>query len=270
MGALLERFDLDGKAIVVTGGGRGLGRGMAHALSEAGARVMLAARTQSQLDATAEEIRSRGGTVATFAADVTDSKQVDALVAACVREYGRIDVMFANAGGGGGPNVDFWEYPDDAFEQVLATNLKSTFYSCRAASKAMVEQGAGGVLVTTASGTALRGNRGFAYPTAKGGVISLTKSMATMLAGHSIRANCIVPGYVSQNDPKDEQEREQRAQRGTFMPVQRLGEWWELGPLAVFLASEASSYITGETYIIDGGGLAGGLGPIKFRPQHEW
>ena len=267
---MLERFDLDGKAIVVTGGGRGLGRGMAHALSEAGARLMIAARTQSQLDATAEEIRSRGGTVATFAADVTDSAQVNALVAACVREYGRIDVMFANAGGGGGSNAEFWEYPDDAFEQVLATNLKSTFYSCRAASKAMVEHGTGGVLVTTASGTALRGNRGFAYPTAKGGVISLTKSMATMLAGHNIRANCIVPGYVSQNDPKDEQEREQRAQRGTFMPVQRLGEWWELGPLAVFLASEASSYITGETYIIDGGGLAGGLGPIKFRPQHEW
>jgi 2-deoxy-D-gluconate 3-dehydrogenase len=267
---LLERFDLDGKAIVVTGGGRGLGRGMAHALSEAGARLMIAARTQSQLDATAEEIRSRGGTVATFAADVTDSAQVNALVAACVREYGRIDVMFANAGGGAGSNAEFWEYPDDAFEQVLATNLKSSFYSCRAASKAMVEQGTGGVLVTTASGTALRGNRGFAYPTAKGGVISLTKSMATMLAGHNIRANCIVPGYVSQNDPKDEQEREQRAQRGTFMPVQRLGEWWELGPLAVFLASEASSYVTGETYIIDGGGLAGGLGPIKFRPQHEW
>lgn len=267
---MLERFDLDGKAIVVTGGGRGLGRGMAHALAEAGARVMLAARTQSQLDATAGEIRARGGAVATFAADVTDSKQVDALVAACAREYGRIDVMFANAGGGGGPDVDFWEYPDAAFDQMLATNLKSAFYSCRAAAKAMVEQGTGGVLVTTASGTALRGNRGFAYPTAKGGVISLTKSMATMLAGHGIRANCIVPGYVSQTDPKDDQERAQRAQRGTFVPAQRLGEWWELGPLAVFLASEASSYITGETYIIDGGGLAGGLGPIKFRPRHEW
>lgn len=269
---MLERFDLDGKAIVVTGGGRGLGRGMAHALAEAGARVMLAARTQAQLDSTAEEIRSRGGTIATCRTDVTDSKQVDALVAACVREYGRIDVLFANAGGGGGPGpeVDFWEYPDDAFDQMLATNLKSTFYSCRAAAKAMVEQGGGGVLVTTASGTALRGNRNFAYPTAKGGVISLTKSIATMLAGHGIRANCIVPGYVSQTDPKDEQEREQRAQRGTFIPVQRLGEWWELGPLAVFLASDASSYITGETYIIDGGGLAGGLGPIKFRPQHEW
>jgi NAD(P)-dependent dehydrogenase (short-subunit alcohol dehydrogenase family) len=266
---VLERFDLDGKAIVVTGGGRGLGRGMAHALAEAGARLVLAARTQSQLDATAAEIRAQGGTVIGVPTDVTDSKQVDALVAACVREYGRIDVLFANAGGGGGPDADFWEYPDDAFDQVLATNLKSTFYSCRAAAKAMVGQGTGGVLVTTSSGTALRGNRNFAYPTAKGGVISLTKSMATMLAGHNIRANCIIPGYVSQNDPKDEQDRAQRAQRGTFMPVQRLGEWWELGPLAVFLASEASSYITGETYIIDGGGLAGGLGPIKFRPQHE-
>ena len=267
---MLETLDLDGKAIVVTGGGRGLGRGMALALAEAGARVMIAARTQSQLDATVQEIRDRGGVASAVRTDVTDSGQVDALVDACVREYGKIDVMFANAGGGGGADAEFWEYPDWAFEQVLATNLKSAFYACRAASRAMVQQGTGGVLVTTASGTALRGNKGFAYPTAKGGVISLTKSMATMLYGHAIRANCIVPGYVSQRDARDEQERAVREQRGRFVPAQRLGEWWELGPLAVFLASDASSYITGQQFIIDGGGLAGGLGPIAFRPHHEW
>jgi NAD(P)-dependent dehydrogenase (short-subunit alcohol dehydrogenase family) len=266
---VLEKFDLDGRVIVVTGGGRGLGRGMAHALAEAGASVVVAARTREQLDRVVGEIEERGGTAFAVPTDVTDPAQVDAMVAATVERFGRLDACFANAGGGGGANADFWEYPDEGFEQVLAVNLKSAFYTCRAASRQMIAQGGGGVLVTTASGTALRGNRTFAYPTAKGGVISLTKSMATMLAGHGIRANCIVPGYVAQRDARDDQERAQREQRGKFFPVQRMGEWWELGPLAVFLASEASSYVTGAQFIIDGGGLGGGLGPIAYRPRHE-
>ncbi|MDO9446058.1 MAG: SDR family oxidoreductase [Dehalococcoidia bacterium] len=267
---MLEKFDLDGKAIVVTGGGRGLGRGMAMALAEAGASVMVSARTQEQLDRVVAEIRGAGGTATSFACDVTDSKQVDAMIAAAAKEFGKIDAVFANAGGGGGANAEFQEYPDDGFEAVLATNLKSNFYTSRAAAAQMIKQGGGGVLVVTSSGTALRGNRQFAYPTAKGGVISLAKSMATMLAGHNIRAHCIVPGFVSQSPPKDDQERAFREQRGKFMPVQRLGEWWEMGPLAIFLASDASSYMTGHAFVIDGGGLAGGLGPIAFRPKHEW
>ena len=149
--------------------------------------------------------------------------------------------MFANAGIGGGTQAEFWEYPDWAFDGELSTNLKSTFYTCRAAAKQMIQQGDGGVLVTTSSGTALRGNKNFPYPTAKGGVISLTKSMATMLYSHGIRSNCIIPGFVSQAPPENEQERIFREQRGKFIPAQRLGEWWEVGPLAGFLASEASS-----------------------------
>src|SRR5690606_7574286 len=137
-------------------------------------------------------------------------------VEACLKEYGKIDIMIANAGGGGGVQAEFWEYPDDAFEQVLATNLKSAFYSGRAASRAMVERGEGGVIVNVASGTALRGNQQFAYPTAKGGVISLTKSEATMLWKQNIRVNCIVPGYISQRPPKDEEERQLRMNRGQF------------------------------------------------------
>lgn len=267
---MLERFNLQGRSIVVTGGGRGLGRGMALALAAAGAKVMVAARTEAQLLGVVDEIREAGGTATHFVYDATSEADADALVAAAVGEYGRLDVMFANAGGGGGnvPN-EFWDYPTDAFEDVLATNLKSAFYACRAASKQMIEQGDGGIVVPTASGTAMRGNRTFAYPTAKGGVVSLAKSMATMLGPHGIRANCIVPGYVSQRPPADDRERAEREQRGHFIPVDRLGEWWELGPLAVFLASDASSYITGQTFIIDGGGLAGGLGPAGFRPVYE-
>ena len=267
---MLETLRLDGKTAVVTGAGRGLGKAMAKAMAQVGAEIVCAARTRSQIDETVAEIREAGGSAITVPTDVTDSKQVDAMVDACVQEYGKIDVMVANAGGGGGEGEhEFWEYPDELFEQVLATNLKGTFYSGRAATKAMVERGEGGVIVNVASGTALRGNQNFAYPTAKGGVISLTKSEATMLWRHGIRANVIVPGFVSQAPAKDEQEAELRRNQGLFIPVRRRGEWWELGPLAVFLASDASRYITGQSFIMDGGGLAGGLGPVNLAPEHE-
>lgn len=266
---MIERFDLDGKAIVVTGGGRGLGRGMGMALAEAGAHVLLASRTESQLAGVVEEIRAAGGSADYRVVDVTKSAEVDALIEDCVDRHGQIDAMFANAGGGFGGDAEFWEYPDDDFQGTLETNLHSVFYAARAASAQMIKQGTPGVIVPTASGSAFRGRLPFAYPTAKGGVLSLTRSMAMTLAQHSIRVNVIVPGYVSQRPARDAQEQAIREQRGSFVPVKRLGEWWELGPLAIFLASDASSYITGAQFIIDGGGLAAGLGPVGYRPVHE-
>jgi len=267
---MLETLSLSGRAAVVTGSGRGLGKAMAKALAAAGASVVCSARTQDQIDQTVAEIEAAGGVALARRCDVTDSAQVDAMVDACVSEYGKIDIMISNAGGGGvRGNWEFWEYPDEAFETVLATNLKSNFYCSRAAAKYMVDRGEGGVIIHTASGTALRGNRSFAYPTAKGGQISLMKSAATMLAPHNIRVNTIIPGFVAQRAAETDQERQVRHQRGIRIPVRRLGEWWELGPLAVYLASDASSYITGQSFIIDGGGLAGGLGPVEFVPHHE-
>ncbi len=262
---MLETLDLQGKTAIVTGAGRGLGKAMAKSLAQAGAQVVCAARTQEQIDGTVSEIVADGGA----AVAVTSSEQVDALVTACLEQYGKLDIMIANAGGGVASSHEFWEFEDDEFEAVLALNLKSAFYSGRAASKVMVERGEGGVIINVASGTALRGNRGFAYPTAKGGVISLTKSEATMLWPHNIRVNVIVPGYVSQAPAEDGEEENLRRNRGRFIPVRRLGEWWELGPLAVYLSSDASRYVTGEQFIIDGAGLAGGVGPTGYAPLHE-
>ena len=271
--SMLARLRLDGRAAIVTGSGRGLGKAMARALADAGAKVVVSARTQEQIDATVAEIRAAGGTAIAQRTDVTQSAEVDALVERCIDAFGRLDVMVANAGGGGVRGTwDFWDYPDDAFEAVLATNLKSNFYCSRAAARYMVDRArrdpqAGGVIINVASGTALRGNRSFAYPTAKGGQIAMTKSIATMLAPWGIRANTIVPGFVAQRPAETDAERATYATRGARIPVRRLGEWWELGPLCVYLASDASSYVTGQDFIIDGGGLAGGLGPVDFVPR---
>jgi NAD(P)-dependent dehydrogenase (short-subunit alcohol dehydrogenase family) len=133
----------------------------------------------------------------------------------------------------------------------------------------MIENKRGGVIINLSSITALRGNPIFAYPSAKGGIMALTKSQATILGPHGIRVNVIVPGVVPQAPPVDEREAEARRGVARRMPVRRLGECWELGPLAVYLASDASSYVTGAAFVIDGGAMAGGLGPADFKPRAE-
>ena len=270
---VLERFRLDGKAVVVTGAGRGLGQQMALALAEAGADVVCAARTPEQIEATAEAIRVLPGKdrrAIAVPTDVRDSAKCAELVQACVDEFGKIDVMLSNAGIGDarGHSVEFWDVTDDDWRDTLDVNLSSAFYCARAASKAMVDRGEGGVIINVASGTGLRGNpQGFAYGAAKAGVIAFTKSLAVMLRGHNIRANCIIPGFVAQRPAAREQEETFMGARARYFPVQRIGEAWELGPLAVYLASDASSYVTGQGFIIDGGGLAGGAAPIGFAPE---
>jgi NAD(P)-dependent dehydrogenase (short-subunit alcohol dehydrogenase family) len=268
---MLERTRLDGKVAIVTGGGRGLGKAMATSLAEAGAEVCLAARTESQLADAAAEIKAISGKDAlTIPTDIRDSAQCTALVEQTVRHFGRLDILMNNAGVGDrrGAGTRFWEWTDEDWHDTIEVNLSGTFFCSRAASKVLIEQDQGGVIVNVASGTALRSfPASFGYATAKGGVISFTKSLSGILVGHGIRVNCIVPGFVAQAPPRDAEEQGMRDQRGRFIPARRLGEAWELGPLAVFLCSDASSYVTGEIFIIDGGGLAGGLAPTGYQPD---
>ncbi|MCC7363883.1 MAG: SDR family oxidoreductase [Dehalococcoidia bacterium] len=268
---VLERLRLDGpprRVAIVTGGGRSLGREMALSLSDAGADVCIASRTLAQLEETADFIGSRTGRrPLPIAMNVQDPASCDQLVEQVVAHFGRLDIMLSNAGIGDskGAGASVTDLTDADWRDAMGVNLDSAFYCARAAVRQFRAQGGGGVIVNVASGSAMRSfPQGLGYSTAKGGVLSFTKSLAGQVIGEGIRVNCIVPGYVQQSAASSPQEQAGWDQRGRFNPTRRVGEAWELGPLAVFLCSDASSYITAETFVIDGGGLAGGIAPIDW------
>lgn len=268
---VLEKLLLDGpprRVVIVTGGSRGLGKAMAISLAEAGADICIASRTLSQLEAAAAEIKAAGGREPLVVpTNVQSRTECDALIEKTVAHFGRLDVMLNNAGIGDarGAGARIQDLDDADWHDTIEVNLYSTFYCSRAAVRHFLKQDQGGVILNVASGTALRSSpQSIGYAAAKAGVISLTKSLAAQVVGENIRVNCIVPGFVSQRPPRDEEEAAMRKQRGRFITARRLGEAWELGPLAVFLCSDASSYVTGEAFVIDGGGLAGGVAPTGW------
>ena len=259
---MLNKLNLEGKTIVITGGGSGLGKAMALALAEAGADIVVAARRQNLLDETAAQITNMGRKSLAISTDVTDSNQINNLFSTVRRELGQIDVLINNAGivRGQAPKP-IWEITDEEWKTGIDVNLSSTFYCSRGVAQEMVERGSGKI-INVASGLGLRGaNNNYMYGAAKGGVVNLTRVLTNSLSRHGINVSCIVPGYISTDVDRDH--------RAPFIPVGRTGYPKEIGPLAVYLASDASSYVSGNFFVLDGGGLAGGLAPTGFSLESE-
>lgn len=266
-GMALDKLRLDGKVAIVTGGGTGLGKAMALAMAEAGADIVVAGRRPGPIQDTAEQVKALGRRGLAIPTDVTDSSQVNTLVARTIQELGKLDVLINNAGGGdAGRGKAIWEITDAEWREGMDTNVTGTFYCSRAVARHMVERKSG-IIINIASGTGMRGQpSNFMYGAAKAAVILFTKTMAFALADDNIRVHCIVPGFFLEHDPSTDKEWQLLRDRGRFVPVGRIGYASEVGPLAVFLASEASSYMTGDVVCMDGGGLVDGIAPIQLVP----
>ena len=263
---MLEALSLNGKTVVITGGGTGLGKEMTLAMARAGADLVIAARRLAPIEEVAQQVRAIGRKAEAVTTDATDTESVRSLFKHAIKEFGKVDILFNNAGivREDGPKP-IWEITDDSWRIGIDVNLSTAFYCSRAISKHMADRGSGKI-VNVSSGYGFRGGRdNYMYAAGKGGIVNLTRAMATSLGKYGITTNCIVPGFIPTEitDPDSERSR----QRGRFIPIGRTGVPREMGPLAVFLASSASDYMNGEFLVIDGGGLAGGIAPTGHAPE---
>jgi len=264
---MLDRFNLDGKVVLVTGGGTGLGFAMVMALAEAGANVAIAGRRQGPIDEAADAVRKTGTDSIAISADVSDSSQVDGLIASTLKHYGHIDALINNAALVS-ENVPkpIWDITDMEWQGAMDVNLNGAFYCSRAVAKSMADQGSGKI-INIASGFGLRGGRDiYMYCVSKGAIVQLTKVLSFSLARYGITANTIAPGFIP-TASTDSDIRNSLPPSGAYLPIGKLGVPEDLGPIAVFLASSASDYMTGEIIIIDGGGLAAGVIPTGHAPM---
>ena len=244
-------FDVSGKRGYVTGGGSGLGRAIALGMAEAGAAVVVSDINQEAAREVAEEVCARHGEARSLAIDVSQKDQVEKLVQTTTEELGGLDFAFNNAG------ILKLGKPEDIsqadWQEELNVDLTGVFLCCQAAGRYMMDHG-GGKIVNTASISGLVVNSGLTYSTAKAGVIQLTRVLAMRWARHGVYVNCFSPGYIrtgmtAPHLTRPEVEKEMLRQT----PLRRLGEPRDLVGAALFLASPASDFVTGQNIIVDGG-----------------
>ena len=251
-----DRFSLKGKSGIVTGGGTGLGKGMARALVEAGAAVMIVGRREEVLRKAAEELRAGGGPVLPFPADLARKTDLPKIVDQAMKEFGKIDFLINNAGAIYRAPVE--DFPEAEWDLVLETNLKGPFFLAQAVARTMIAGKISGSIINTSSLIAFIGGKNVpAYAASKAGINQVTKSLANGLAQYGIRVNAIAPGWfeteLTEALQKDKQRYEGILSR---IPMNRWGTPDELGGAAVFLVSNASSYMTGQTIVVDGGWMS--------------
>ena len=244
-------FDLTGKVALVTGASKGLGRTMAHALARAGADVAIASRTQRDLDDAAAEIQAAGRRVLPVAADVAEEASIERLVRRVLDHFGQIDVLVNNAGIEGQGAVT--EMDADYWDRIMRVNLRGPMLCCKHVGPHMIERRSGKV-INVASVLATRVARYMSpYSASKGGLVQLTRTLALEWIRHNVQVNAIAPGYFLTPMNEEFFQTELGEKLISSLPVRRLGEPRELEGAVVFLASEATSYVTGTVLYVDGG-----------------
>ena len=250
-----QLFDLTGRVAIMTGAGRGLGRTMALALAAAGADIALASRTTPELESLVEEVEALGRRAIAVPTDITSPDACEALVAAAVERLGRLDILVNNAG----TNVrkSALEITPDEYDFVLQTNLKGYFNGARAAGRLFVEQGSGKVInISSILGSVALPNQA-AYASSKGAIDQLTKVLAIEWATANVQVNGLAPTYFETDLTRplyDDPERKAFIEERT--PMGRWGQPHELAGAVIFLASDASDFVTGQTILVDGGWTA--------------
>ena len=249
-------FDLSGKVALITGGNSGIGLGMAQALVEAGAVVSIWGTNEEKNQAALAQLTKAGGRATAVRCDVSDEAAVERAFAETISAHGRVDSCFVNAGVAGRRGVaSFMDMTTEDWRRVMSVNLDGAFFTLRAAARHMVARPGGGSLVVTSSLAAFSGQpRGEHYAATKGGLIAMMKALAVELARYEVRANAIVPGWI--DTPMTERTlRWDRFVEKVLprVPMRRWGVGEDFGGIAVYLASDASRYHTGDTFVIDGG-----------------
>jgi len=247
-------FDLGGKVALVTGGNGGIGLGMAQAMAEAGANIVIWGTNTEKNDAAKSALAGLGVKVLTSKVDVSQEQQVIDAFGQAVREMGRVDTVIANAGiGFGAPS--FMELKIETFRKVMNVNVEGAFFTLREAARHMVAREGGGSMVGVASLAAIEGAaRNQAYGASKGALISMIKGISVELARYGVRANAILPGWIA-TDMTEASQASQKFNDNVIgrVPIRRWGQPEDFAGVAVYLASDASRYHTGDQFIIDGG-----------------
>jgi NAD(P)-dependent dehydrogenase (short-subunit alcohol dehydrogenase family) len=251
-----DRFSLEGKVAVVTGASRGIGRAIAIGFAEAGADVAVAARSEADLETLVKEIDGLGRRGLAVPTDVTDRASIQNLIDTTTNELGRLDILVNNAGGTRF-NAPIVALRPDGWDKVMTLNLDSVFHATQIGAQVMLQNG-GGSIIQMSSVAGIEGAPTLSfYSAAKGGVRLMSQAVAKELAQAGVRVNCIAPGWIATDlNAGLRSDEASRKYMESTIPMGRIGEVDEIVGAAIFLASDASSFVTGTTIVIDGGQTA--------------